>query len=50
MEKSRRKKGLRKCSGVSRSHRLERIAGVDLTCIDGIEVMVAQTVSKEDWT
>ena len=29
------------------SHELERISGVDLTRIDGIEVMVAQTVLSE---
>src|SRR5580658_5743259 len=37
----------RKVSAFDLSHELERISGVDLTRIDGIEVMVAQTVLSE---
>src|SRR5580693_2861816 len=43
----RRKKAYSKYSGVDLSHELERISGVDLTRIDGIEVMVAQTILSE---
>ena len=45
-EKARRKKPTKNARAFNLSHELERISGVDLTRIDGIEVMVAQTFER----
>ena len=43
--KKKKKKPTQNAPAFDLSHELERIAGVDLTRIDGIEVMVAQTLA-----
>src|SRR3989442_518074 len=45
--KKKKKKPTQNAPAFDLSHELERIAGVDLTRIDGIEVMVAQTLVSE---
>jgi transposase len=45
--KKKRKKPTKSAPAFDLRHELERISGVDLTRIDGIEVMVAQTVLSE---
>jgi len=45
--KKKKKKPTQNAPTFDLSHELERISGVDLTRIDGIEVMVAQTVLSE---
>jgi transposase len=45
--KKKRKKPTQNAPAFDLRHELERISGVDLTRIDGIEVMVAQTVLSE---
>jgi len=45
--KKKKKKLTQNAPAFDLSHELERISGVDLTRIDGIEVMVAQTVLSE---
>jgi transposase len=45
--KKKKKKPTQNAPAFDLSHELERISGVDLTRIDGIEVMVAQTVLSE---
>jgi transposase len=45
--KKKRKKPTQSAPAFDLRHELERISGVDLTRIDGIEVMVAQTVLSE---
>jgi len=45
--KKKKKKPTPNAPAFDLSHELERISGVDLTHIDGIEVMVAQTVLSE---
>ena len=45
--KKKRKKPTQNAPAFDLRHELERITGVDLTRIDGIEVMVAQTVLSE---
>jgi transposase len=45
--KKKKKKPTQNAPAFDLSRELERISGVDLTCIDGIEVMVAQTLLSE---
>ncbi len=45
--KKKKKKPTQNAPAFALSHELERISGVDLTRIDGIEVMVAQTLVSE---
>jgi transposase len=45
--KKKRKKSSHNAPVFDLSHELERVSGVDLTRIDGIEVMVAQTILSE---
>jgi transposase len=47
MDKSRRKKAAKNAPQFDLSSELQRITGVDLTRIDGIDVMVSQTILSE---